>query len=733
MADETENEDITEQVTSDLKKSRDHSRQWRSDAAEDFGFVDGKSQWSEEEREFLRDSLRPEVTFNRVGPVIDVICGEEIANRQEVRYIPRSQGDAKANEVYTAAASWVRDMCDAEDEESDAFRDAVICGMGWTETRMDYEDDLEGMAVIERIDPLEMYWDHTAKKQNLSDARWFARVKKFHKDEVAKMWPDKADDITGGNDLWGEDDDGGTPHRTYAGDQYQYGDGEGSEQSDADLIEVVEYQYYDFEDVYRIQVPPAIQQRLAMVGMNVQANEIVSPKLHDRIKEKADEFGIEFKSVKQKRKRYMHVFMAGELELEHAPIKCKAFKFKPITGRRDRNDNTWYGFVRAMKDPQRWANKWLSQVMHIINSNAKGGLMAEKDAFDNPRKAEEEWADPQSITFLKPGGLSKVMPKSPITYPAGLDKLMEFAVSSIRDVSGVSVEMLGMREGNQPGILEYQRKQAGLRILATMFNALRRYRKEQGRLLLSFIEEYLTDGRLIRIVGEEGAKYIPLTKQEGTTTYDVIVDDAPTSPNQKDKVFSILSTLVPQLVAAGIPVPPDVVDYMPLPEDLIEKWKAMLVQQQDAGVSQEEAAMMQANMEYLQAENQKLRADAEGKMMKAQLDAQLKREEIQARMQEETLTLAQKRDLAMQELELKRQIAEYELTLEQMKMQAQAELKEREQLSKEALEQQKIDLDRQDRQASHQPQVYVVQSGKKRVSVQRDADGNLIGAEVSEE
>lgn len=724
-----EQEPIIERVKGDLKKGRDFSRGWRNDASEDFGFVDGTGQWSDDERQVLRDQLRPEVTFNRVGPVVDVICGEEFANRQEVQFIPREQGDAGVNEVYTAAAEWVRDQCDAEDEESDAFRDAVICGMGWTETRMDYDMDLEGMIVIDRVDPLEMYWDNAAKKQNLSDARWVARIKKFDKRELAKQWPDKADEIQGPSDLWGEDDSWGSPHNNLSGDQYKNDDGNSGFEDDS-MVEVVEFQYYDFEDVYRISVPEQIRERLAALGMPVDANEIVSPKLHDRIKAKANEFGIEFKSVKQKRRKYMRVFVAGETLLEHEPIPCKEFTFKCITGKRDRNTNTWYGFVRAMKDPQRWANKWLSQVMHIINSNAKGGLMAEKDAFDNPRRAEEEWADPQSITFLKPGGLAKVQAKSPITYPSGLDKLMEFAISSIRDVSGVNVEMLGMREGNQPGILEYQRKQAGMRILAGMFNALRRYRKEQGRLLLSFIEEYIADGRLIRVVGDAGAQYVPLTKQEGVKTYDVVVDDAPSSPNQKDKVFSILSTLVPQLMQAGIPIPPDVIDYAPLPDGLIQKWKEMLASQQDAGISQEEAAMMQQNIQFLQLENQKLRADQESKIMKAQLDAQLKREEIQARMEEETMTLAQKRDLAMQELDLKRQIAEYELSLERMKLEANAEMKMAEAASKEALERDKIELEREDRQAARSP--IVVQASPRRGRVIRDDEGNISGVEYDD-
>lgn len=125
----------------------------------------------------MQDAKRPIVIFNRVGTTVDSVSGQEVGNRQEVQFLPRRQGVVKKNELLTSAAKWFRQQCDAEDEESNAFRDLVVCGMGWTETRLDY-DDPEGDPKVDRTDPLEMCWDRNAKKRNVVDGRRLAHIRR---------------------------------------------------------------------------------------------------------------------------------------------------------------------------------------------------------------------------------------------------------------------------------------------------------------------------------------------------------------------------------------------------------------------------------------------------------------------------------------------------------------------------------------------------------------------------
>jgi len=621
------------------KLDREHSVEWRKDATEDYDFVAGK-QWSEEDRKTLKEQSRPEITFNRIAPTAEAVLGLEIGNRREVQYIPRTEGDAKADEILTAAAEWCRDECDAEDEETDAFWDTIVCGMGWIDTRMEYEEDPDGKVVEERIDPLEMYWDNSARKRNLADARRLWRVRTMPLAD-AKALIDKADDFEDSDfdASWARAEEKKDPHNADPMWAYKQGDQNNSDTPPAEVT-IVHVQWWEREPYYRVAFNGRIEE--------------VSEKDFGTLKERADKLakaGLAqpMQSVRQTRKVFKQAIIGAKV-LSRGDGACKGhFTWECVTGKRDHNAGTWYGLVRAMKDPQRWANKWLSQGLHILNTNAKGGLFAERGAFDNDLDAEDSYARSDRFTWVKPGKLASpngaaIQPKPQPTFPAGFDNLMQFAISSIRDVSGVNLELLGLRDANQAGVLEEHRKQAGMTILASLFDSLRRFRKRQGRVLLYYIMTYLSDGRLVRIVGDEGAKYVPLIRQPGVAQYDVIVDDAPTSPNQKEKVWDTIMQLMPAL---GPVLTPDdwlaLAKFSPLPtsvvEDLIaqrqkkaESEAPMQEQIKQLSVALQGAEVQLKNAQANQANANAAKAQSDAAANDPGMQAQQKQDELAANM-----------------------------------------------------------------------------------------------------
>lgn len=585
------------------RDARTHSSKWREEARQWYDLVSGE-QWLEQDKVALLEQMRQPIVFNRTAPMVDAVVGAEILNRQETHFIPRQVGRVQVSEILTAANDWARQQSDAEDEESDAFSDSVICGMGWTETYMDYSEETAGLIMIGRTDPLEMGWDPTAKKRNITDRRYHFRRKGFERVELKAKFPKKYDQIVNVLDGRAQDeDDVGLDHRPPY-DLYKDDDA-GTGQRPSRLVYVTQYQWWELEDAYSI-VDPSTGQQTALDPQKYAAS----------VKLMLSHGMQPMKSAKVQRKVYYEAFVSNGVLLSKRTLPC-GFTFQCITGKRDRNKNTWYGMVKAMCDPQRWANKWLSQILHIINTNAKGGLIYESGVFANPQKAIDEWSRPDSMVEVKSGALvsGKLQPKQAPQYPQGLDRLMTFALESMPQVTGINLEMLGLVQHEQAGVLEQQRKRAGYSILAVYFDALRRYRKLQGRVMLHYIQEYISDGRLIRVQHESGMEqYVPLVRQQGAIQYDVIVDDAPMSENQKDIVWGMLMQLMPVMKDAALPpqIWAEFVKYSPLPSALSTKIST--------AITQPDPKQQQMAEAHSQLELAGLQADVASKQAKANLD-----------------------------------------------------------------------------------------------------------------
>lgn len=624
-------------IRDDFKTARKHTGGWRAQTVESYKFIaGGRGQWNDQDVQTLEENERPVITFNRIGPYIDAVSGNEINSRHTIKYLPRTIGDSKVNEIYTAAVKWVRDNCNAEDEESDAFVDVLACGMGWIETAMEYDQEPDGKIVMNRVDPGQMFWDASAKKRNLEDRRWQSRSEWLSKDEIEQKWPETGADLSPGTTPWLDDpeESGAEPHNaTFA---FLYRRDQTGFDEKSNKYRVIHYQWWEHETIHRAVDPATGNLTTFMEGR------------WNALKKKLGKNVDSLQSVKQKQRVYHQAFVCADKILEQSVLKCKGFTFKAITGKRNKVENTWYGLVENMKDPARWANKFFSQILHIINSNAKGGLMAETGAFIDPKKAEEAWADPNAVILLKNGGLAKVKERAAASYPQGLDRLMNFAISSIPAVAGINLETMGLQDRDQAGILEQERKKATFTVLAPFFDSLRRYRKEQGRLLFHYINEYISDGRLIRVKNDEGEQWVPLTRQDDTLQYDIIVEESPTSPNQKQEVWQTMSQLIPPLLKAGMPLPPDFFDYSPLPTELAQKMKASMAKKLPPEVEQA-IGKMKEEMQRLAKENDALKRDMSLDQMK------LQSKDGQAKLKAEVNMESLKADYAarMQEMETK--------------------------------------------------------------------------------
>ena len=378
--------------------------------------------------------------------------------------------------------------------------------------------------MFNRIQPWECLPDPASRKPNCTDARYIRRQKTYSRDEFEEIWPGQVGVFDADDEMASYTSD---PRRAYKDKSEQ--------DSRPDEVTVSMYQWYETETVVLIASPDG--QELIPVPYEEYAELEDAP---------------EGETVR--RKRYRYAFTTGQRILEQGELSQRKFTINGITGKRDEENGTWYGLVKSMKDPQVWANSFFNMMLHIMRTNAKGGVVVEEGAVKDARAFETSWAQSDAITWVQNNAVSggKIVPKSAPAYPATIDSLLGKAIEAIREVSGVNSEILGLADREQPGVLEQQRKQAAYGILAAFFESFRRYRKQQGELLLSYMRRM--QRQLVRVTAGTGVEgYVPLVMDRDVEKFDVIVDEAPAGPNQKAQTFQVIQAMLPLLQQAELP------------------------------------------------------------------------------------------------------------------------------------------------------------------------------------
>ena len=636
------------QVQSWYQESKDNTSEWRTEAKDLYDLVACR-QWSAAEEAEIKEKRRIPIVMNRIAPFVDSIVGQQINNRKEVRFLPRETSDTKLADMYTEAGKWADDLCDGEDEVTDAFTDLVITGMGWTETRMDYNTDPDGQLITaSRIDPIEMYWQTSDTSRNIDKSQYVIRAKKYPAEEAESIWPNIANVAA---EYTADDIDMRQPHD--ATNAWKYESDQSSYFPQDQMYLVLQCQYYRDVPMYRVADPDSGQILT------------VSPERLNKMRDYLDEMGVKF--IKITMRKYFQAFVCGsELLEDEEAASQKGFTLKCMTGKRDRNKRQWYGVCRALRDPQKFSNKFFSDIMFILATNRKGGAFVEADALADPRRAEEDWASPDALIKLNTGGLNKVRERDAGVFPAGLERLMQYAIDAVPATSGVNAEMIGAADRNQPAILEQTRKISGLTILAPLFDSLKRHQRERGRVVLDFLNRFIADGRAIRIMSPTGDRMsVPFMPDPRADTYDIIVDEMPSTPNSKAETFQVLSKMIPFMAQMGVTPPPDVLEYLPLPATLIEKWRGELAQRTQKADPQQE--MLQAAAQFEMMKQQAQQKESE---MKAQLEImklEFEKEKTAIASQSDQQNVALKQTQMQMDAEIKAKEAEIKATEAEIK------------------------------------------------------------------
>lgn len=622
-------------------------------------------QWEAADEQKLNAEDRPTAVFNYAQKYIRAVVGAEQTNRQSILFAsraPTAPGANAVSELANSAMEEVMQNCDGEAEQSAVFEDEVTGGMGWSNVRLDTESELDGKIVVEHVDPAKMWWDASSRKQNVADARWIAYETQIPVDEAIGRWPDKRAEIELAEALKepGEGEQGDEVHHVTPIEYEDVNETpsatlQGGEVAPKGFINLVEFQYYEVEPVYRVAmpelsltpavpgapappppvapapgplppsapagtVPPAMPTSpmaaaaapmLPSSAPNAPAPpkiETLDQKQFDSLRRRMQDAGIEVieaeadapvlasvvRYVRQYRRRYHRIFKSGRILLEKGdlPTKQGGFTYKCATGWFDWKKKVWRGMLYVLMDPQRFANKFFSSTMHIINSNSKGGYLMEASAAADPGAIEASMADPSKLILLEDGALSgdkpRIVPREKSSLPQGTFTMLQYSVQALGDVSGINPETLGAAQQDLPATLQRQRVLQSMMVNAPYFTSFTRYLKANAILVFEFIRTHMSDGRLVRIGGPYNGQMVPLLREALPADVDIIIDESIRSPNAKEVFWEKMTPILPILIKKNI-FPAELMDYAPAPATITAKIKQQIIQGEQMAAQQQQS------------------------------------------------------------------------------------------------------------------------------------------------
>lgn len=567
-------------------------------------FLAGR-QWTKEEEMAFRKQFRYPYTFNEIQHKVNHLVGIQIQTRLDAKMVARESGDEAKAELLTYLNKWVEQVNQLEAVETEVFLDAITGGVGWTVCRWENEDLEYGYPKIESIPADEMLWDLTARKHDLSDARWIARESLISRMEALEMFPDQEDYITN-QAAYGT---GRYSHLIYHDRYRQY-----IADESRDLLRMIEY--YErvktnihividsiSNEVYKFDNKKDAEDFYdGVCSIYIKAGQNpLNPDGSERIVLTSKKVDVIFQTI-----------IVGDEVFVCEPTELQEFPFVPIFCYFYNGD--YWGFVEGLISPQILVNRFFSQWDYMVGTSSKNLTTINDKLLQKGftiSKASEELSKIAPIVPVISHDAIKQHPNQQAN--PDLFNAVGFGIERMVDYAG-GANALGLQENAaESGRAVIARAEQGGVSKLPIFDRLRIWRQAVVSRNIWWIKNFMPVGQIFRIIGTgEQVKYVTLDDNHidslRSMRVDIIIDEVARSENAKERMFEQLVNLFGQV--GGVP--------MEIALSTLLKYSSLPESEKD-----ELREMMQFYQEYIQ---QKSQAEHEQKLTQQVQDSLRKKQ-----------------------------------------------------------------------------------------------------------
>lgn len=478
----------------------------------------------------------------------------------------------------------------------------VHAGVGYWRVTTDYAGDQtfdQEIFIRRMIDPLGVYMDPDCKEADKSDAAFAFIFDMVEKKDFKKAYPEyaKLADI-GGQTALGEGDEGWITK---------------------DKIRVCEY----FRKVPR---EDKLISHVKSDGTRVQLKASALPK--DMAKDMVDDPATQWRTISDTVVEW--IFIVGEKEVDRKDWPGRYIPIVPVIGsefivegKMDR-----CGHTRAIRDPQRMYNYWVSSAVEHVALQGKTPWIAPARAIEG---YEEYWNNANRRNFsvmpwndVSDDGNPIQVPArapAPVMAPAYING-MQIAQQEMMMVSGQYEAQMGQKSNERSGVAIQERQRQGDNATYHFIDNLGVAIRFTGKIILDLIPKIYDTERIMHILAESGETYeitvdpkakeafVAQQMKDGMAVksifnpnvgkYDVYADMGPAYATKREEAFNaftLILTQAPQLASIIGDLLLQAGDF-PFANDAAERLRRMVPPQAlGQGPSQTEQALTQQLMQ----------------------------------------------------------------------------------------------------------------------------------------
>ena len=586
---------------------------WRTVATEDYKFYAGDQDTREVKSE-LEGKDKPTSIYNEVKPKIDMIYGIAAKSKYEPEAFPVGKEDEPLAELVNGTLKHYAKKTKLSDKELDCFLHTLKAGRSLLYFYINKENPFKPKIACKRFSGYNFYIDGDSVELDLSDARYLFLDVWLTTEELKISFPEA--DIA----------------------QIQEG-ARGAENLSFfnevnDKYRVVEGWYYKMRQglwfINPLSGDPEFLTKSDFSKFAQTLEEGIPTGEQDESGEPVLQPVDVPSTIKGFKKIYYYSIFTSNVTLAEgeSAYNWEGYPAVLYGAYKDDDNNNYFGVVSMMKDPQRSKNDMRRQLSGQLKSLPKGLMIHEIGAILNIENYEEKSTSPNFHLEVAKGMIEKVKFQTQPTIPPIYKEFDSMSSQSMKDTSGVQDSLMSVQTSSrEAGVTVRNRQETGITVLYLLFDNKRKSRIKSYQILLSFMQQYVTDEEIIRVQGEKGLQLLEINSQmnpqvDGWNDISVGKFDLEMSDTLETATMRVATAEMIADFSHNNPgtIPPEIfLDYVGLPWSVKQKVVMFHAQQREAQEKQAEhdRDIAEREIELKEREVEIKKMEAEARMAQA--------------------------------------------------------------------------------------------------------------------